>query len=252
MSGVESDAMQAEFGVLATWTADAVRILGPEYAIPAACKGSASPAVLEWLARGLRPDSVLADVGGGMGGPAAYAAGHFGVRPIVLEPMVAACRAATRLFGVPALACDGAELPVADQSMDAVWCLGVLCTVQDKDGLLGECARVLKPGGSLGLLVFTSEEPRPEGAPEGNVFPAEADLPGLLGKQGFEIIETASTSDLPDTDAWKHRAEEVEALVGQLHAGDPLLDDALDQESRIGRLIRDGVVRGTLVRANSR
>lgn len=67
MGDVENDVMENEFGVLATWTADAVRVLGPEYAVPAACKGSASPAMLEWLGRttGLGQGQVLMDVGGG-------------------------------------------------------------------------------------------------------------------------------------------------------------------------------------------
>jgi SAM-dependent methyltransferase len=253
MSGVANEAMENEFGVLATWTADAVRVLGPDYAIPAACRGSASPAALEWLGRECRLDKgmVLADVGGGMGGPAAFAESRFGVRPIVLEPMAAACRAAAELFATPALACDGAALPLADASADAVWCLGVLCTTSDKNGLVAEIARVLKPGGRLGLLAFTSDEPRPAGAPEGNEFPSESDLPVLLGKHGLEVTTTIAADTLTDREdgRWRQLAEETEALVGQLHAGDPRLAEAQEQERRIGQLLKSDVVRGTLLSA---
>jgi SAM-dependent methyltransferase len=199
----------------------------------------------------LREGMVLADVGGGMGGPAAFAAEHFKVRPVVLEPMTAACQAASDLFDMPALASDGGRLPLADSSADAVWCLGVLCTTPDKAGLVGEIARVLKPGATLGLLAFTSDQPRPEGAPEGNEFPSEAELPGLLGRFGLEVTGTIAADDLSDPadEAWRTRAEEAEALVGKLHAGEPEFEEAQEQARRIGKLLKDGVVRGTLLGA---
>jgi hypothetical protein len=40
--------MVAEFDDVAGWTADAVEQLGRRHAIPAACRGSASPAALAW------------------------------------------------------------------------------------------------------------------------------------------------------------------------------------------------------------
>ena len=44
-----SDAMAAEFGTVAEWTAEAAVELGQDYYIPAACRGSGSPAALDWL-----------------------------------------------------------------------------------------------------------------------------------------------------------------------------------------------------------
>ncbi|NYE14930.1 hypothetical protein [Actinomadura citrea] len=87
-----ASAMVAEFDDVAGWTADAVERLGDRYAIPAACRGSANPAAWAWPAEAceLRPGSVLLDVGAGVGGPVAWAAERFGVRPILLEPMPAA------------------------------------------------------------------------------------------------------------------------------------------------------------------
>ncbi|HSU11392.1 MAG TPA: hypothetical protein VLK57_19495, partial [Pseudonocardia sp.] len=46
-------AQEIEFDLLASWTEDAVRELGPEYAIPAGCRGSGSPSDLAWLAEAL-------------------------------------------------------------------------------------------------------------------------------------------------------------------------------------------------------
>ena len=45
-----TDAMEAEFDLVAEWTRQAVRELGDDHALPAACQGSASPVALDWLA----------------------------------------------------------------------------------------------------------------------------------------------------------------------------------------------------------
>ncbi len=73
-------AMEAEFDTVAEWTEQAVRELGRGYAIPAACRGSGSPADLAWLAErlDLRGDDRFLDAGGGLGGPAAWLHEHLG------------------------------------------------------------------------------------------------------------------------------------------------------------------------------
>ena len=43
------DAMALEFDVLSDWTREAVGHLGDDHALPAACRGSASPSPLAWL-----------------------------------------------------------------------------------------------------------------------------------------------------------------------------------------------------------
>lgn len=70
-----ASAMAAEFDDVAGWTADAVEQLGERHAIPATCRGSASPAALAWLAEAcdLSAGTRLLDVGAGAGGPAAWA-----------------------------------------------------------------------------------------------------------------------------------------------------------------------------------
>ncbi|GAA4906814.1 hypothetical protein GCM10023334_003870 [Nonomuraea thailandensis] len=63
-------AMAAEFDDVTGWTAEAVEELGRRHAIPAACRGSASPAALAWPAEAgaLSPGMTLLDVGAGAGG----------------------------------------------------------------------------------------------------------------------------------------------------------------------------------------
>jgi SAM-dependent methyltransferase len=178
---------------------------------------------------------------------------RFGVRPVLVEPMVGACRAAAQLFGLPALAGTGEQLPLATNSVDAVWCLGVLCTTSEKAALLGELQRVLRPGGPLGLLVFTAPEPRPAGAPEGNEFPAEVELAALLADAGFDVVEEAGLADFAEPPlAWRERLGRVERAIEQAHGRDPRFAVARDQEQRMGRLLADGRVTGRLVHAVTR
>lgn len=248
-----ASAMVAEFDDVAGWTADAVEQLGERHAIPAACRGSASPAALAWLAEAcdLSPGVRLLDVGAGAGGPAAWAAERFGVRPILLEPMPTACRAATRLFGLPVIAGDGRRIPLRTGSADAAWCLGMLCTVQDKATVLSEIHRVLKPGASLGLLVVVARGPQLLPTPDGNHFPTQRELLALLAGAGFEVVEqTEQTSQAPLS--WSRRAEQVAAVVATRHRADPAYALAAHQGERFSRLFAADQITVRLVHAVSR
>ena len=66
--------MDAEFDTVAEWTAQVAVKLGPDFYVPAACRGSGSPAALDWLIDHMRlvPGDRLLDCGAGTGGPAAY------------------------------------------------------------------------------------------------------------------------------------------------------------------------------------
>jgi SAM-dependent methyltransferase len=242
MTGVESEAMEAEFGTVAAWTEQAVRALGPEYAIPAGCRGSGSAGALRWLADGLdlRPGARLLDDGAGVGGPAGWLAAERGVRPVCAEPMADAVAASRRLFGLPAVVAAAQELPFADGSFDAAWCLGVLCTISDKPAALAELRRVLTAGARLGLLVFAATGPLTPPLPEGNTFPPLEDLPGLLAAAGFELTAT-TRADLRDSPPeWDQRADAVDAEVARRHRGAPELAQAEEQAGRVARLLRDG------------
>ncbi|NWJ71996.1 hypothetical protein HX744_15985 [Pseudonocardia sp. ICBG1122] len=66
MADLVPQRMALEFDTVAGWTRGAVAELGPDHALPAACRDSASPAGLDWLveACGPGPGTRLADVGG--------------------------------------------------------------------------------------------------------------------------------------------------------------------------------------------
>ena len=248
----DTDGMEAEFDVVANWTREAVQRLGPAHAIPAGCRGSASPAALAWLGEAceLAEGSTLVDVGGGIGGPAAFAARRFGVRPIVVEPMLGAGRAAQALFGLSSLAADGTRLPLASGSVDAAWCLGVLCTTTEKETVIAEVRRVLRPGASLGLLVFVAAMPHPPGAPDGNEFPTTDRVVELLEAAGFEVVEQADVADFAaGPRSWSERADRVDQAIEQAHADDPRFAVAQDQQQRIAHLLDTAQITGKLVHA---
>ncbi|SDC40921.1 Methyltransferase domain-containing protein [Geodermatophilus telluris] len=245
MSELESEAMEAEFGTVAGWTEEAVRALGAEHAVPAGCRGTGSEAALRWLADrlALTPGSRVLDDGAGVGGPAGWLAADRGVRPVCAEPMHAAAGAAHRLFGLPSVTALAQRLPFADAAFDAAWCLGVLCTTSDKAGALAELRRVLTDGGRLGLLVFVADRPLPPPLPEGNDFPAEAELRQLLDAAGLRLDETA-TADLHDSPPeWAARADAVDAEVARRHGGDRRWREAQEQAGRVGRLLSGGALR---------
>jgi ubiquinone/menaquinone biosynthesis C-methylase UbiE len=64
----------------------------------------------------------------------------------------AVARAGERGLPVELLDAVGEDLPLPDHSVDSVLLAYVLCTVADPGRVLLEVARVLKPGGSVGVL----------------------------------------------------------------------------------------------------
>ena len=250
------DAQEIEFDLLATWTEDAVRELGPEYAIPAGCRGSGSPSDLAWLAEALvvGPETRVVDVGSGVGGPAAWLADHFGPAPVCVEPMRGAAAAGRRLFGLPGVVADAGALPLRSGAFDAVECLGVLCTVPvpDRPQVVRELRRVLRPGGGLGLLVFVARGELPGPLPEGNDFPTEDAVVALLDGAGFTVVQSIESDGLAQAPvAWQERADRVDSLLEERHGADPRWQRAEEQTRRIARLIGGGHVRPLLVHATA-
>jgi len=241
-----ADPMEAEFDTVAEWTALVAADLGPEYHIPAACRGSGQPAVLDWLLErlGSRTGEVLIDVGAGLGGPAAYAAHLTGVRPVLAEPEPDACRAAAGLFGFPVLRADATALPFADATTDLAWCLGVLCTAPGADvqrAMLGQLRRIIRPGGRIGLLVYLAEAGQLDNPPRGNHFPSSRELHELFGQTGLEAVDVADFRDItrPPPD-WARRAQAVERELHRRYGHRPELATADGQSRRIGHLLSSG------------
>jgi SAM-dependent methyltransferase len=246
MSSDMDEAMQDEFDTVAEWTAQVAADLGPDYFIPAGCRGSGQPAALDWLLEGMRPlaGELLIDVGAGVGGPDAYALEHTGVRPVLVEPEPGACRAAARLFGAAVVQADAKKLPFPDAAAHVVWSLGVLCTLagpQSQLAMLREMRRVTRPGGRIGLLVYMATTPKLDDPPEGDHFPTRGELEELVGSAELLVLRRAQASELPEaSQEWRDRTAAVERELARRYGDTPQLTKANEQSDRIGRLLGSG------------
>lgn len=244
-----NESMEAEFDTVARWTAEVAIDLGVPYHLPAACRGSGGPAVLQWLLERLGAGSAdrMLDCGAGVGGPAAFAQQRTDARLVLSDPEAGACTAATRLFGLPAVRA-ASQLPFGTAAFDVVWSLGVLCTVADQQLLLREMRRVLRPPGRLGLLVYVAQHPHLSHTLEGNNFPTAAQLRLLVRQVGFEIQATELLNRLErPSEKWTERADAVEQELARRHRGDPKWEQAARQSRRIGELLHRGEIAGTLL-----
>jgi ubiquinone/menaquinone biosynthesis C-methylase UbiE len=118
---------------------------------------------------GLTPESLVLDVASGNGTSAFYIVERFGCRIVGIDYSarnVDAANAAAHNKGVAARVrfeqADAERLPVEDGSFDALVCECAFCTFPDKASAAREFARVLRPGGSVGLSDLTRGPSLPE------------------------------------------------------------------------------------------
>ncbi|MCK0177428.1 class I SAM-dependent methyltransferase [Mycolicibacterium sp. F2034L] len=245
-----TEATEAEFDTVAEWTARVAVDLGERFYLPAACRGSGSPPGLDWLIGEMRlsAGAVLLDCGAGVGGPAAYAAQSVSADPLLVEPEAGACRAARRLFGLPVLQGIGSALPVADESVDAAWALGVLCTTRDQLTLLTEMRRTVRPRGPIGLLVFMARDEDAADHLESNHFPTRTELTALIEQAGLRVDAWRSTTDLPPIpQEWDERTGRVTEELTSRYAHTRAWQLAERQSSAIGDLLGREAVTGEML-----
>ncbi|MDI2031359.1 methyltransferase domain-containing protein [Saccharopolyspora sp. TS4A08] len=107
------------------------------------------------------------DVGCGIGGPALRTARRTGARVTgitVSEAQIEQAKAVARSEGLRLdfQLADALRLPFPDASFDAVFALESMMHMPDRRQVLGEIARVLRPGGRLVLTDFFERAPIPE------------------------------------------------------------------------------------------
>lgn len=150
----------------AAYDHDAVRILVGDALHPGGAQ------LTERLGRilNLGPDARVLDVASGRGDGALVLAARFGCEVVGLDYGRRNVEAATNEARLRGLAdrvefcCGDAErLPFADGTFDAVVCECALCTFPDKRAAADEFARVLKPGGRVGISDLTRSGPLPRG-----------------------------------------------------------------------------------------
>jgi Methyltransferase domain len=196
-----------EFEHDAAKIADAIAGLAAADRVAAACRGSANPAALAWLAEGLgvEPTWLVADLGAGLGGPAWWMSARYGCRVLAVEPAYASASAAVSLFTLPMVVGAANAAPLGSSSVDAVLLLGVLSVVDDAFAALREAYRIAP---RLGLLDYcsTDERCRPVG---GSIFRSPADMTALAQAAGWRIVDTSPVSiDAPQ--AWRDAADVVD------------------------------------------
>ena len=238
--------MDAEFDTVAEWTAEVAESLGPEYRIPAACRGSGRPSALDWLLAGLdpRPGDLMIDIGAGLGGPAAYAAERTGVQPVLVEPEPDACRAAA-----PAVRRPGGpgrrDRPAVRRRRGRHGLVPGRAVHGQRPGRpAGHAARTApgaprrRPGRAAGVPGHPGPAGRPAGGqplpqPEPARHPAQ---PGRAGR-----AEPHGPADLAAPSAfWHERTATVESELEHRHGTSPAWRTAEAQSGRIGRLLKQG------------
>jgi 27-O-demethylrifamycin SV methyltransferase len=188
------------------------------------------------LSAGLR----VLDVGCGSGTPARTIATRFGVEVVGITTSavgVDTARRRTEEAGVEGVAFeqrDGTDNGFADATFDRAWVMESAHLMRDKDALVAECARVLRPGGRLVLcdLVRWREIPFREVRDRrvdfavlreafGDAhFRSLADYEALATAHGLVVdrSDDLTAVTLPTFDRWRANAathrDEVVALVG--------------------------------------
>lgn len=152
----------------------------------------------------LRPDDTLVDVACGAGGPGLWVshvsgASLFGVDPA--EAGLAAARQRADTVGLSDRSSfwrgtfeqTGLDAGVAD----AVMTIEAFQYAPDKRAALTELARILKPGGRLGIVCFEVDPHKVAGLPVLGVDPV-ADYAPLLTDAGFSVVTYEETPDWED------------------------------------------------------
>ncbi|KRP92318.1 hypothetical protein AOQ72_29475 [Bradyrhizobium yuanmingense] len=91
------------------------------------------------------------------------------------------------------------SLPFPNGVFDKVQCVHVLYFWKDIETSLREIARVLKPGGRLGLLFRTNADPKAIASfpPEIYTFPALADVSAALQRVGMDVHLAEDSANQP-------------------------------------------------------
>lgn len=114
---------------------------------------------------GIGSESTVLDVGCGLGGPILHLASTVGCRVTgidLVDTNIEQARIRAGERGLDHLASfdhgDATALPYGDASFDVVWGQDAWCHVPDKTALLGEAARVLRPGGTIAFTDWLADD----------------------------------------------------------------------------------------------
>ena len=161
------------------------------------------------VAVGLKPGMHVLDVCSALGAPARHIAKKYGVKVTGLDftktmntKAIERNKAAGLDNVITIVEGNAMDMPFKKDTFDVVWGQEAWCYVTDKDQLMFEGARVLKPGGKM---IFTDwvitgkvEEPLLAKLYESMAFPYMETLQGwadLMKKYGLKVIEVKDQTD---------------------------------------------------------
>ncbi len=163
---------------------------------------------------GLPRGALVVDVGCGEGAQALVLAERFGFDVLGVDPIERHVEVA-RGAGARCELGRAEQLPVADDSVDLVWCRDVLTEIPDVDAVFAEMRRVLRPGGrALVYLMLTTDLLEPEEAARfhgGKLTSMDAGrVEAAITAAGLRIDERVEIGS-----AWGERAEEETGKPGR-------------------------------------
>jgi SAM-dependent methyltransferase len=239
--------LEAEFGCYSTWVVDAIQQIGFADRIPAACRGTGNPALLEHLAGnlGITAGSTLLDIGIGLGGPGAWLVRARSCRVFGIDLMVESARGARSLFPELMTAVSTTRaMPFESATFDAAWALGVIEMIADKRRAFQEIVRVLVPGARVVIYDFVATGFALEDPPAASRFEPAEDINRKLEESGLNLVRTSAVPELsPPPDAWQRAVTLVRDRVDQRHGRDPRLALAEEGRARFNRLRQQGSIR---------
>ena len=177
--------------------------------IAAACRGSANPAALRWLAEQLELSRgrLVADLGAGLGGPAAWMRSHRQCHVVASDPSPTATAGAHELFGLAAVQATAGSAPFVTGTFDAVLLLGVLSVVDDRASVVREARRI---GRAVGILDYCSASTEPVRV-GGSRFTTADELTAETRSAWTEVRVMRITE--PSPASWVRAAEHAQAGV---------------------------------------
>lgn len=241
--------LEIEFGRHAGWIAEAIEAHGLD-AIPAACRGAGDPALFGLLAdaMGARPDSLVLDVGCGIGGPGAWLASERRCDVVGIDVMEEPVRGLRRLFPQSqAVVATSRSLPFRNETFDATWAIGVIETIGHKSEALMELSRVLVPEGRLAAYTFVSTGTTIDDAPMADRFQPLDALVGDFERGGFRILNAEPSMLARPPAAWREAQASAQAHANRLHQDDPV-NETVDWERRkFARLHTSGEIQAWVI-----
>jgi ubiquinone/menaquinone biosynthesis C-methylase UbiE len=167
-------------------------------------------ATLELAAQmNLNADSLVLDIGSGLGGPARTLAETYGCRVTGIDLTQAFCDAAAAMSAWVGLGkltsfkqADATNLPFADNHFDAAMTIHVAMNIAAKDKMYAEARRVVKPGGIFAVYDVLQGEggdilyPVPWARePSISHVATPNEMKSLLAGAGFKLLNVHDSTD---------------------------------------------------------